>query len=87
MAEIMNSSRGCVTAYPPQLDIDNAARTDIDRCARLFVIMDAFIEADWSIELALKLGVRVYVVPAERLLNHDQINSSSCFKRGASFSV
>ena len=57
----------------PELDIDDAACFHFDGGASMVEVVDAFVEADGRLELALQLDVRKNVVIAERLLDHDQV--------------
>jgi hypothetical protein len=72
LAEIVNAARGGVAADAAELDIDDLAGADFDGGASVLEIVNAFVEADGSLKVALKFGVGVDVVVAERLLDHDE---------------
>src|SRR5579863_4664259 len=62
-----------MAAHASQFDVNNAASAGFNRGPRVFKIVDALIEANGGLELALKLDVGVNVVAPERLFNHDEI--------------
>src|SRR5271155_3801858 len=57
------------------LDIDDAAGLHGDGCERVTAIADGFIEAYGGLEALLQQGVEVEVVPPERLLDHEQVET------------
>ena len=73
LAKIVNAARGSVSADAAEFDVDDFAGADFDRGARVFDIVDAFIEANRRFDLALQLGVGKDVVPAKRLLDHHEV--------------
>src|SRR5271167_128625 len=70
-AEIVDAAGGGVSADAAEFHIDDFAGSDFDRGAGVFDVVDTFVEADGSFELALEGGVGVDVVMAEGLLDHD----------------
>src|SRR5580693_7981960 len=73
LAKIVDAAGCGVSADAAQLHIDDFAGADFDGGAGVLDVMDAFVEADRSFELALQRGVRIDVVVAQRLLDHDQV--------------
>src|SRR5271170_4405130 len=73
LAEIVNAAGWGVAADAAQFYIDDLAGADFDGGAGMLDIVNAFVEADRRIELALQRGVGVNVVVAEGLLDHDQV--------------
>ncbi len=57
----------------PSLILMILQAVDFNGGARVFNIVNAFIEANRRFDLALKLGVGKDVVPAKRLLDHDEV--------------
>ncbi len=53
--------------------VDDAASAQFDCGARVFDVVNAFVETNWRFELALQRDVRINIVVAERLLDHDQV--------------
>ena len=72
-AHIVHRSRFAVSADAAQLDIDNAARADLDGLARIVRRMNGLIEADRSSDLALKLGMVDHIFVVQRLLEHHHL--------------
>src|SRR5881396_1826152 len=62
-----------VPTHASQLDIDDSACAGLDRSIRVPRIVNTFIKAERRLELDLQAGMRMNVVPFERLLNHQQI--------------
>ena len=58
---------------------------DFNGGARVFDIVNAFVEADRRFDLALKLGVGKDVVPAKRLLDHDEVEGVELLQKGRVF--
>src|ERR1700676_2205626 len=75
LAQVMDTLRDGVTADTPHLDVDDFARSQKNRRARLLFGMDALVQANRRIEFFLQLHVRVQIVPSKRLLNHHQIKA------------
>src|SRR5271155_3658952 len=76
LAEIVNPARGGVAADAAELHIDNFAGADFDGGAGVLDIVDALVEADGRFQLALQRGVRIDVVVAQGLLDHDQVEGA-----------
>src|ERR1700733_2401637 len=73
LAKIVDAAGYGVSADAAQLHIDDFAGADFDGGAGVLDVMDAFVEADRSFELALQRGVGIDVVVPQRLLDHDQV--------------
>src|ERR1019366_3341727 len=72
-AEVVDAARGRIPSHAPELDIDDAAGAQLDGRPRVLLGMDAFIEANRRVELALQFGMAVQIIPSERLLDHHQV--------------
>src|SRR5229473_4625002 len=59
LAEVVNSPRHRVSTDSSELDVDDAARAQFQRFARLFFRVDALVEADRSLQQLLQLDVAV----------------------------
>ena len=69
----MQLARRGEAANPPKLHIDNFAGADFDRFARVLYAVDGFIQTNRRRKLTLKFRVIHKVFPAERLLDHHQV--------------
>src|SRR5690242_17159659 len=85
LAKIVNAASGSVSADAAEFDIDDFAGADFNGGARVLDIVNAFVEANWSFDLALKSGVGKDVVPAERLLDHDEVEGVELLQKGRVF--
>jgi hypothetical protein len=85
LAEIVNAASFVVTAYAAEFDVDNFASAESDGGFRLFVSVNAFIEADGSLERFLDFDVAEEVVPAEGLLDHHEVERVELFEQGKIF--
>src|SRR5207245_73749 len=72
-AEVVDAPRRGESAHTAQLHIDDAAGAQRNGRLRVLFGMDAFIETDRRLELALQFRVAPDIVPAERLLDHHQV--------------
>src|ERR1700676_1317428 len=75
VAKIVDLSRTGVTAHAAQLNVDDFARTQGDRGARLLKGVNAFVQTYRRRQLPLEFRVTVDVFPPERLFDHHQIES------------
>src|SRR6266852_9115919 len=73
LAQVVDAPRRGVAADAAELDVDDPAGAQLDGRAGVLVGVDAFIEANRSIEFALQFCVAVEVVPAERLRDNHQV--------------
>ena len=69
----MDSLRRGVSPDAAELDVDDAAGAELDGCAGMLLRVDAFVEANRSVEPALQFDVAENVIPSERLLDHHQV--------------
>src|SRR3984885_8275958 len=81
LAKIVDAAGGGVSADAAQFHVDDFAGADFDRGAGVLDVVDAFVEADGSVELALQGGVGVDVIVAKGLLDHDQVESIELFQQ------
>ena len=61
-----------MTAHTAQFDIDDAARLQFDCSQSVPRIVDTLVEANCGLDLRLKFGMCVYVIPIQGLLHHEQ---------------
>ncbi len=80
LAQIVDLPRRSIPAYAPKLYIDNAAGAQVDGGAGMLFGVNALIEADRRVELALQFGMAVDIVPTERLLDHHQVVGFQAFQ-------
>ena len=66
----MYRARRGVASNSAELDIDNAARAQLDRGPGVPCIGNTLIKTNWCADQSLKLGVSVDLIPLQRLLNH-----------------
>src|SRR5580692_7972727 len=81
LAVIVDAAGGGVSADAAQFQVDDLAGADFDRGAGVLDVVDAFVEADGSVELALQGGMGVDVVVAKGLLDHDQVEGVELFQQ------
>src|SRR5256886_6645615 len=75
LARIVNAPRHRVPADAPKFDVDDFAGAQLDGGARLLFRVDALVQADRRVQPFLQLDVAVEIVPAERLLDHHQVEA------------
>src|SRR5271170_1176085 len=80
LAEIVNPVCGGVAANAAQFHIDDFAGAGFDGGAGVLDVVDALVEADGRFQLALQRGVRIDVVVAQRLFDHDQVEGVELFQ-------
>src|SRR5580693_5684592 len=85
LAKIVDAAGWGVAADAAQFHVDDFAGADFDGGAGVLDIVNAFVQADRSVELALQLGVGVDVVVAEGLLDHDQVEGVELFQQRGVF--
>src|SRR6516225_10106563 len=69
----LNVARAGVAADAAEFDVDDAAGAELDGGLRIAKVGNGFIEAQHGFDLLLQLGVRVNVVPPQRLFHHEQV--------------
>src|ERR1700731_1839201 len=75
LAQIVDPPRHGVAADAAKLDVDDLAGAQLDAGACLLFRVNALIQADRRVQLFLQLDVTVDIVPAERLLDHHQVEA------------
>src|SRR5207253_2283903 len=75
LAKIVDAPHHRVAADATELDVDDLAGSELDGGARLLFRVDALVQADRRVQLFLQLDVAVEIVPAERLLDHHQVEA------------
>src|SRR4029453_17614771 len=72
LRERLDLFRFAVAADATELDVDDAARAQLQGVPRAGEADDGFVEADRGVEAALQLGVIDEVARRERLLDHQE---------------
>ena len=75
LAEIVDAFGFMESADAAKLDVDDFAGAERDGGFGLFVGVDALVEADGGLEIFLDFDVAEEIVPAERLLNHHEVEA------------
>src|SRR5437868_5698448 len=70
---VVHFARSRMPANPSQFDVDDSACSRLDRGERVTGIVDALIETQRGSKLRLQEGVRINVIPSERLFDHKQV--------------
>ena len=83
LAKIVDAAHAIVSADAAKLDIDNLAGAEFDCGAGVLLLVNAFVEANRSLKLALQFHVAENVVPAERLLDHHQMKAFELLQQAA----
>jgi hypothetical protein len=69
----MNLARFTEASDAPNLDIDDAARADLDGLGSMTGVANGFVQTNCSTQFRLQLGVIEDIVVPQGLLNHQQI--------------
>src|SRR6516162_2195474 len=75
LAEVVDALGLKMPADPSEFDVDDLASAQSDGGFCVFVGVDAFVETNRGLEIVLDFDVTEEIVPAERLLNHHEIEA------------
>jgi len=85
LAKIVDAARFVVTTDAAEFNVDDFAGTEGSSGFGLFVGVDALVEADGRLQRFLNFDVAEEVVPAERLLDHHEIEGVELFEQAEIF--
>src|SRR5215471_3276324 len=71
-ANIVYHAGPIVSAHTPEFDVDNSAGREFYCSGGVANIINAFVQTYRGGEVCLQFGVRVNIVPTQRLLNHEK---------------